>query len=229
MKKRFGKDFYYALRMTLPVMAGYVFLGMTFGLLAKSEGFAWWVPVLMSLVIYSGALEFAAVPLMGSFDPIGALLLGIMLSARHLFYGIPMLKKYEGTKMAKPFLIFGLTDETFSILSTAEPEDGVNPSKFYVLVTLLDYIYWVSGTLVGAILGTAINLNLEGLDFVLTALFVVLFIEQMKTKSGILSGIVGVAASAVSLIAFGKTYFIVISMAMIASVLFAGKKVIDRE
>lgn len=217
--------------MTVPVMAGYIFLGITFGLLAKTNGFAWWVPIIMSTVIYSGALEFAAIPLLASaFDPIEALVLGVTLSARHLFYGIPMLKKYENIGKTKPFLIFGLTDETFSLLSVARIDDINQSKQLYISVTLLDYLYWNIGTAIGAVLGSILQVELEGLDFVLTALFVVLFIEQSKAnKPGLKSGIIGLSATILSLLLFGKTSFIIVSMLIIILVLVLGRRVIDRE
>jgi len=216
--------------MTLPVMAGYVFLGLAFGLVAGTSGLDWWVPVLMSVLIYSGALEFAAVPMLGSvFDPIGSLIFGISLSARHLFYGIPMLKKYDGVGATKPFLIFGLTDETFSILSATEAPDGVSKKAFYFFVTLLDYLYWNFGTVLGVVFGNTVKVDLEGLDFVLTALFVVLFIEQTKTKVGLKSGVVGMAVSVLALIFFDASNFVLAAMVIMTVVFLAGRRVIGRE
>ena len=219
-----------AFRITLPVMAGYVFLGLTFGLLLRASGFEWWVPVVMSAVIYSGALEFAAVPLLSAaFEPISAFVLGILLSARHLFYGIPMLKKFSGTGRAKPFLIFGLTDETFSILSTTDVPEEAEPKAFYFWVTMFDFLYWTLGTALGAVLAEVITIDLQGLDFVLTALFVVLFIEQLKTKEGLKSGLAGLIISAAVLIVFGTSVFVTLSMVLIIITLVGGRRVISRE
>lgn len=227
---RYSKSLKTALHMTLPVLAGYVFLGITFGLLTQSKGYVWWLPIVMSLVIYSGALEFAAIPILSAaFDPISAFVLGVTLSARHLFYGISMLKKYENTGKLKPFLIFGLTDETFSILSTARLNDDTNKKQVYVFVTLFDYIYWAAGTAIGAVLGSAVKIDLQGLDFVLTALFVVLFIDQLKSKTGLKSGVIGLIGSIAALILFDSSLFVIISMVFIITVLILGRRVIDRE
>ena len=215
---------------TIPVLAGYIFLGFAFGLLMRTRGFSFWIPIVMSIAIYSGALEFAAVPLLGAaFDPLGAFIIGIMLSARHLFYGIPMLKKYSATGKKKPFLIFGLTDETFSILSTVEPPEGTRPERFYLLVTLLDFSYWVIGTAIGAFAGSLITFDVTGLDFALTALFVVLFIEQLKNREGIMSGFAGLAASAAVLAIFAGSAFVLISMGVILVLLIAGRRIISHE
>ena len=214
--------------ITLPVMTGYVFLGITFGLLMRNSGFDWWIPIIMSLLIYSGALEFAAVPLLGSaFDPVSAFVLGIMLSARHLFYGLSMLNRYKGIGKLKPWLIYGLTDETFSILSISDVEN--DKGLFYFLVTTFDCLYWNLGTAVGSLLGNIVKANIQGLDFVLTALFVVLFVEQLRNKERFKSGMIGFLISFIVLLAFGSSAFVIISMVAIVAVLLMGKKVIADE
>jgi len=185
--------------------------------------------VLMSVVIYSGALEFAAVPLLcAAFNPVGFFLLGVTLSARHLFYGISMLKKYENTGVLKPFLIFGLTDETFSVLVSTEMPDGASPRAFYGFVTLFDYLYWNAGTLLGVVAGDILPFSFAGIDFSLTALFIVLLLEQMKTKTGRISSITGLCAAGLALAMFGKDLFVPISLGIILLGLVAGRRVIDR-
>lgn len=217
-------------RYTLPVMAGYIFLGIAFGFLMRTNGFSALTPVVMSIAVYSGALEFAAVPILTSaFNPLGSFFIGLMLSARHIFYGIPMLKKYSGMKRAKPLLIFGLTDETFSILSSEEVPGGVRAKSFYLGVTLLNFSYWVLGTALGSVSGNLITFNAEGLDFVLTALFAVLFVDQLKSRQGRISGFTGLAASAAVLALFGSGLFVLVSMAVILIILLAGRKVISHE
>ncbi len=216
-KDRYTKKLFKELfKYTLPVMTGYIFLGIAFGLLMRQKGFPMYYPVIMSIIIYSGALEFAAVPILSApFDPLGSFILGLMLSARHLFYGLPMLQKYKASAKSKPFLIFGLTDETFSILSTMEVPEGIKPKHFYVGVTALDYLYWNIGTLLGAVLGSILTINLKGLDFTLTALFIVLFVEQLKDKAGLISGFVGLLATACVLALFGSEKMVIISMLVI--------------
>ena len=216
-------------RYTLPVMTGYIFLGIAFGLLMRQKGFPVYYPVLMSIIIYSGALEFAAVPILSApFDPLGSFILGLMLSARHLFYGLPMLKKYKDTAKSKPFLIFGLTDETFSILSTVEVPNGLKDKHFYVGVTALDYLYWNIGTLLGALLGSILTINLKGLDFTLTALFIVLFVEQLKDKAGLISGFIGLIATSCVLALFGSEKMVIISMLIILLALMLCKPVLSK-
>lgn len=215
---------------TLPILTGYVFLGFAFGLLMKTKGFPGWLPVVMSVVIYSGAMEYAAVPVLAqAFDPLGLFVLSVMLSARHLFYGLPMLKKYDKTGAIKPFLIFGLTDETFSLLSTSDVPEGLKAKPYYTAVTLLDYMYWCGGTLLGAVFGDLVSFNAEGLDFALTALFIVLFVEQLKDREGKISGFTGLLLSAAALAAFGRDNMVIASMALILCALLGLKKVIAHE
>lgn len=221
-----------ALTHTLPIMAGYVFLSFVFGLLMRASGYPVWLPIAMSLFVYSGALEFAAVPIFASaFNPVSTFIFGLMLSARHLFYGIPLLKKYQHTNTAKPFLIFGLTDEIFSIVVTSRaPGYEKSRSKsYYTYVTLLGYLYWNIGTLIGVLLGGMIKINLAGLDFTLTALFIVLFLEQIKSKDGKFSGVIGILASIIALVVFGKESMVIASMGLILLALLTGKRVFDHE
>lgn len=154
---------------------------MAYGVLMQTNGYGAFWSTLMSAVAFCGSMQFAAITLLTSaFDPVAALLLSIMVNARHLFYGISMLGKYKGLGRKRFFLIFGLCDETFSIASTAQPPEGVDRGSFYFFVTLFDYLYWVGGTLLGGLLGSVIPFSTEGLDFALTALFVVLFLGQLE-------------------------------------------------
>lgn len=215
---------------TIPVLAGYIFLGIAFGLVMRTKGFPLWYPMIMSVVIYSGALEFAAVPILaGTFDPLGSFVLGVLISARHLFYGIPMLKKYKNMGKSKLMLIFGLTDETFSILTTVDVPEGVKPKHYYLGVTVLDYMYWNIGTIIGALFGNVLQDKATGLDFALTALFIVLFIEQLKNKAGIISGITGFMATLFVLLMFGSANVVIISLIIIVIVLLVGRRAIEHE
>ena len=168
---------------TIPIFAGFCFLGMTYGIYMKISGFAFWYPMLMSLVIYGGSLEFVAVSmLLAPYVPMQALLMTLMIQARHLFYGIAMLDKFRGMGWKKPYLIFGMCDETFSINCTAEIPEDVDRGWFYFFVTFLNQIYWVLGATAGGLVGGLIRFNTEGLDFVMTAMFVVIFLEQWRKE-----------------------------------------------
>jgi len=218
-----------AFPLTIPVMTGYLFLGMAFGILMDSKGYHFGWSILMSIFIYAGSMQFVAINLLTvAFNPINAFFITIMVNARHLFYGISMLGKFRLTGKIKPYLIFGLTDETFSIVCSAEAPEGVDRNWFMFFITLLDQIYWVTGAALGGILGSVISFNTKGIDFVMTALFVVIFINQWKSQKNHISAIIGVAASVLCLMLFGQSSFIIPSMILIILVFTAFKNPIER-
>lgn len=175
---RSGRALKAAFPFTLPIFAGFWFLGLTYGIFMNAAGFSWIYPALMSLTIFAGSVEFIAVNLLlGSFNPIQAFVLAFMVNARHLFYGISMLDKYRGHGLKSLYLIFGMCDESFSINYTANIPANVNRGLFYFWVTLLNHFYWVSGATLGGIFGSFITFSTQGLEFVLTAMFVVIFME----------------------------------------------------
>ena len=215
---------------TIPVMAGYLFLGMAFGILMNSKGYHFGWSVFMSIFIYAGSMQFAAINLLTAlFNPINAFIITIMVNARHLFYGLSMLGKFRGTGKKKAYLIFGLTDETFSIVCSAEPPGGVSKGWFMFFVTLLDQIYWVVGSALGGILGSIVSFNTKGIDFVMTALFVVIFVSQWQSQKNHIPAMIGVAASVLCLILFGPNSFIIPSMLVIILVFTLFKKQIKGE
>lgn len=211
---------------TIPVFAGYCFLGMSYGFLMKASGFPFWYPILTSMVIFAGSMEFMTVNLLlGAFDLVQALALTLMINARHLFYGLSMLGKYRNMGRKKPYLIFGLTDETFSVNCATEPPEGIDRSRFYFFITLLDHSYWVLGATLGGLFGSVISFNTEGLDFVMTALFTVILLEHLLTAKDRRSAFSGMALSLAALILFGAEGFMLPAMASILIVLtFAAKK-----
>ena len=215
---------------TIPIFAGFCFLGMTYGIYMKVSGFAFWYPMLMSLVIYGGSLEFVAVSmLLAPYAPMQAFLMTLMIQARHLFYGIAMLDKFRGMGWKKPYLIFGMCDETFSINCTAEIPEDVDRGWFYFFVTLLNQIYWVLGATAGGLVGGLIRFNTEGLDFVMTAMFVVIFLEQWRKEKRHDSAAVGMAASVVCLAIFGADNFLIPTMVCILAVLTALRKPLEQK
>lgn len=205
---------------TIPVFAGYCFLGMSYGFLMKASGFPFWYPILTSLVIFAGSMEFMTVNLLlGAFDLVQAFALTLMINARHLFYGLSMLGKYGHMGAKKPYLIFGLTDETFSVNCVTEPPEGIDRGWFYFFITLLDHSYWVLGATLGGIFGSFITFNTEGLDFVMTALFVVILLEHLLTTEDKRSAFSGMALSFAMLLLFGADGFMLPAMASILIVL----------
>jgi len=205
---------------TIPVFTGFIFLGIAYGILMNSKGYGVGWTVMMSTLAFAGSAQYVAITFLTSvFNPINALILTLMVNARHLFYGLSLLDKYRDTGKIKPYLIFGLCDETFSIIYSTNPPEGVNKNWFMFFITLLDHSYWVMGTAIGALLGTIVSFNTKGLDFVLTALFVVIFIGQWRTQKRHEPAIVGVVCSAICLKVFGPGNFIIPSMIAIMTVL----------
>lgn len=214
------KAFQCAFPHTIPIFAGFWFLGLTYGIYMNVSGFSFWYPCLMGLSIFAGSMEFVAVNLLlGAFDPLQTLVLTLMINARHLFYGISMLDKYKGTGWKKPYLIFGMCDESFSINYTARIPADIDRGWFMFFVTFLNHLYWFSGATLGGIFGSLIHFNTEGLDFVMTAMFVVIFMEQWLKEKRHESAWIGLGSSLICLILFGADHFIIPAMLVILALL----------
>ena len=205
---------------TIPIFAGFWFLGLTYGIYMNVSGFSFLYPMLMSLTIFAGSVEFITVNLLlGAFNPLQALFLTLMVNARHLFYGLSMLDKFRGLGWKKVYLIFGMCDESFSINYTAQITPDVDRGWFMFFVTLLNHFYWFSGSTLGGIFGGLIQFNTEGLDFVMTAMFVVIFLEQWGKEKNHISSLLGLAVSLVCLLLFGADGFLIPAMLAILALL----------
>ena len=224
-KKKFSQALAAAFPHTLPVLAGFLVLGIAYGMLMLEKGYGPQWSVLMSAVAFCGSMQFVAIALLTTaFHTLEALILSLLVNARHLFYGLSMLEKYKGFGKVKAFLIYTLCDETFSIVSSVTPPEGVEPKYFYLSISLLDYLYWVFGTLLGGLLGGLMPFDMKGLDFALTALFVVLFLEQIKKKGNWILGLIGIACALLSRVIFGAENMVLPALAIILFTLLAGRK-----
>ncbi len=213
MKK---KGLYRAFLDTVPVMTGYLFLGFGFGILMEQNGYSFLWAGAMSLFIYAGSMQYAAVGLLtGGAGLVTAALTTLLVNARHLFYGISMVDAYKSAK-AKPYLIFALTDETYSLVSKPQVPEGMTTQGYCLAVSVLDHIYWVSGTVLGGLAGALLLMELPGIEFVLTALFVTIFVEQWLSTKNHLPAIIGVASTLICLWIFGRDVFLIPSMVVIA-------------
>ena len=216
MKKLIKKAFL----ATLPVMAGYTVLGMGFGILLHSKGYGIFWAIAMSAFIYAGSMQYLAVDLMaGGASLITAAITTLMVNARHLFYGISMIDKYQNTGKAKPYLIFALTDETYSLNCNGAPEGIENERAYYFLVSVLNQSYWVLGSALGSALGSIIPFSTEGIDFALTALFVTVFTEQWQSTKDHIPALVGLLAAIICLFFFGPGQFLIPTMVLITATL----------
>lgn len=210
------KAFRAAFPYTIPIAVGFLFLGISYGFLMKSKGFSFWYPVCMSLFIYAGSMQYVTVDLLlSAFSLPAAFLLTLMVNARHLFYGISLLEKYKNTGLKKLYLIFGMCDETFSINCAVDPPADVDRGWFMFFVTLLNQFYWVTGSALGALLGYVIHFNTTGIEFIMTAVFVVMFLNQWETFTEHRPALIGVGASLVCLLIFGSEQFLLPAMALI--------------
>ena len=204
---------------TIPVMTGYLFLGIGFGIIMQQNGFGLGWAVAMSVFIYAGSMQYVGVGLLtGGAGLVTAALATLLVNARHLFYGISMINAYKGTGKKKPYLIFALTDETYSLVSREQLPQGVDRNSYFFLVSLFDQCYWVVGTVLGSMAGSLIPMNFEGIDFALTALFVTIFVEQWLSSKDHFPAIVGVASAAACLLLFGPDTFLIPTMILITAI-----------
>ena len=214
---------------TLPVFAGYLVLGLGYGIYVQSLGLPVWLPPLMGTVVYGGSLEFVlASLLLGSFAPVSAFLMALMIQARHLFYGLTMLQRYRGYGLRSAYMIFAMSDETFSITCSAEPSEGVDKGWFMFFITLLDQFYWVFSAGLGAVVGSVLPFSTEGVDFVMTAMFTVIFLNQWEKDRQHYSALIGLAAPLACLVVFGSGSFLLPSMGCILILLLALRKPIEK-
>ena len=213
-----------AFTATVPVMAGYVVLGLGFGVILKSKGYGFGWALAMSLFIYAGSMQFVLIDLLtGGAGLLTTAITTLMVNARHLFYSISMVEEYRGAGAKKPYMIFALTDETYSLVCAGAPE-GVDRHAYYFAVSFFDQLWWLGGSVLGGILGTALHFNTEGIDFALTALFITVFAEQWLSTKNHVPALIGVAASLVSLLIFGAESFLIPAMIGITVLLSFGWK-----
>lgn len=223
-------SFQEAVLYTLPIFAGFWFVGASYGLYMHSMGFDFWYPMVMAMIIFGGSLEFITVAMLVSpFAPVQTAVVALIVQARHFFYGLSMAEKYKGTGWKKPFLIFWLCDETFAMNYTASIPPGAERSWFYFFVSLQNYLYWVTGSLFGGLMGQALaDFPLDGLEFVMTAMFIVIFLEQFLREKTPWPAAAGFGASLLCLCLFGAEDFMLPALCLIAAVLFAFRRSIEK-
>ena len=228
---------------TIPVLAGYVFLGIAFGVTLKEHGYGLPWALLMSVVIYAGSMQFAIItPMTQPFAPVTVALMTLLVNARHLFYGLSMLRTYEGAGKWKPYLIFALSDETYSLVCEGAPEDVTDKGQWFGAISMMDQCYWVIGSLLGSLIGQLLPFDLTGIDFAMTALFTVIFTEQtadavkayrageLTLVDALFPTLLGLLATLASLLIVGKDSFLLCAMAVMLACFFlryrtGGKKV----
>lgn len=207
---------------SLPVLFGYMPLGMAFGILFNDLGYAWYFATLMAVFVYAGAAQFMVIGLLAAGAGLFEIFIAtFLLNSRHIFYGLSMLKKFGDWHLKKIYLAFGLTDETYSLVTTIEPPQGIQPTDYYFSITALNHSYWIVGCTLGAWIGASIQINTQGMDFALTALFIVLLIEQWKKVKEPLPFIVAIFSSLVALYFFSEQMLllsIILSIALLMTI-----------
>ncbi len=220
VSKKIKAAFFAAFPNTIPIFAGFLFLGVAYGIYMNQSGFKFYYPMFMSFIIFAGSVEFATVSwLLGNFDPVNIFFLTLMINARHLFYGLSMLEKYNIPGWKKLYLIYGMCDESFSINATVDVPKDIDKGWFMFFVTMLNQIYWVAGATIGGIFGSFIPFDTKGIEFVMTALFVVIFLENWLKEKDHSASVIGLFISFICLMIFKGTNFIIPSMIIILSVL----------
>lgn len=202
-----------AFQKTIPVMFGYVPLGIAFGFLLTQSGCFWLYAVLMSIIIYSGATQFLAIGLFINLAPMTEIAVTtLLLNLRHSFFGLSLIRKFSDIPRVKPYLVFALTDETYALLTAMDEPEQQSRARYYFFISLLNHLYWIIGTLMGALIGQAIKADLKGMDFALTALFVVLVIEQYRKVRSLKPFLIGTVAGIVSLAFVASQYMLLVSI-----------------
>ena len=211
---------------TVPVMTGYIVLGIGFGILLQQTGYGIGWAFATGLLVYAGSAQFLLVSLLAAkASTLTVALATLLINARHIFYGLSMIGAYKGAGKKKPYLIFALTDETYSLNCNGAPEDVPDPGNYFFLVSILNHCYWILGSALGAALGMVIPFNTEGIDFALTALFVTVFVEQWKSTKDHIPALIGLAAALLCLLLFGADSFLIPTMIVITgSLALFGKK-----
>lgn len=225
---RYSREFKEAFKVSIPVMMGYTVLGFAFGLLLVSFDYPWYLALIMSIFIYAGALQFLAIGFFtakaGLFD---IAISSIFVNIRQSFYGLSVLKKFKKTGWMKPYLIFGLTDENYGLLTTIEANDQLSKKHYYFYLALLNQSYWVFGSVMGAIFGSMVTFNTQGLEFSLTALFVVLAIEQYKKSKRFLPFIIGALSAILAMISVSSNNMLIVSIVLALVAMLLLKKRIE--
>ena len=215
---------------TIPIMTGFIFLGASYGIYTNASGFSFVYPLFMSMLIYGGSLEFVAVEmLLSPFAPLQVFIMALLIQARHLFYGLSMLDKFRGTGWKKFYLIYGMCDETFSVNYTADIPEDVDCGWFMFFVTLLNQFYWVASATTGGIIGSLLKINTDGISFVMTAMFVVIFMDQWLKEDQHLSSLIGLGVSLICLLIFGVDSFMIPTMITIVVLLTVLRHRLERE
>ena len=211
----------YVFYKTIPVLLGYLFLGFAFGLLLQEAGYSFWWAFLSSAIVYAGYIQFVLVDFLsgGTSLPVIAVMT-LLINSRHAFYGLSFVEKFRKMK-TYPYMVFSLTDETYSLLCSLKTPEGMDEKKVMFLISLFDQLYWIAGSVLGAVLGQMLPFDMTGIDFAMTALFVTIFVDQWREARSHLPAVIGLCSSVVCLLIFGGSNFILPSLIITVGLLMA--------
>ena len=211
----------YVFYKTIPVLLGYLFLGFAFGLLLQETGYSFWWALLSSVIVYAGSIQFVLVDFLsgGTSLPVIAVMT-LLINSRHAFYGLSFVEKFRKMK-TYPYMVFSLTDETYSLLCSLKTPEGMDEKRVMFLISLFDQLYWIAGSVLGAVLGQMLPFDMTGIDFAMTALFVTIFVDQWRETRSYLPAVIGLCSSVVCLLIFGGSNFILPSLIITVGLLMA--------
>ena len=228
--KEYKKAFRRAFPYTIPVLIGYLFIGTAFGVMYAEKGYSFLWAILMSVLVYAGSGQYLAVNFfVPGYSFLQVIFLTFMVNVRHVFYGISLVDRFNRVGKSRWYMIFGLTDETYSLLCTTNVPEGVDEEKFLLAITLLDQSYWVLGSAIGALAGTFLPISSEGIEFAMTALFVVALVEQWMKKKNRIPASLGVVVATLGVMVFGADKFVLPTMIVILLLLFLGRDRLERK
>jgi 4-azaleucine resistance transporter AzlC len=220
----------FALIQTLPVLFGYLFFGIAFGLLLQRAGYPVLWALLISTFVYAGSMQFVLVGILGSgMDLLSVALLTLTINSRHIFYGLTFLKPFREMGKAYPYMVFSLTDETYSLLCSVQIPESLDRKKVFFRISLLNHVYWIAGSVIGSVCGQFIRFNINGVDFAMTALFTVIFVEQWLAAKSHVPALVGIFCGSVALLVFGPANFILPALILTVTLLIILRPALDRK
>lgn len=219
----------YAFYKTIPVLLGYLFLGLAFGLLLQEAGYSFWWALLSSTIIYAGSIQFVLVSFLGGGTSLPVVaVMTLLINSRHAFYGLSFVEKFRQMK-TYPYMVFSLTDETYSLLCSTTVPEGMDEKKAFFLISLFDQCYWITGSVLGGALGEILPFDMTGIDFAMTALFVTIFIDQWRSAKSHLPALIGLCSGVICLLIFGGSNFILPSLLITVTMLMALQNPIENK
>jgi 4-azaleucine resistance transporter AzlC len=225
-----GQALRYAFVQTVPVLFGYVFLGLAFGLLLQRAGYSFLWALLISTIVYAGSMQFVLISVLaGGIGLLPVALLTLSINSRHIFYGLSFLQKFRAMGRAFPYMIFSLTDETYSLLCSVRVPEALDQKRVLFWIALLNQCYWVAGSVAGALGGQLIKLDATGIDFAMTALFTVIFVEQWLANRSHLPAIIGAGSGLICLVIFGADRFILPALLLAVALLLLIRPILARK